>query len=58
MAYGSQKQQNDDAYRKMGIIQYYVNNVPCWQKICSEKLFCHTQATKISENKIYEQNFF
>ena len=28
------------------------------KKSCSEKLFYHTQATKIFENKIYEQNFF
>ena len=26
------------------------------KKSCSEKLFNHTQATKISENKIYKQN--
>ena len=28
------------------------------KKNCSEKTFDHTQATKISENKIYEQDLF
>ena len=54
-SYWSRKQEND-VHRNMEIKQYFLTMRYVDKKSWSEKLFHHTHVTKVSKNKIYEQN--